>query len=29
MKVPAGLKVELDEKQKNVIHVSGFDKQLV
>ena len=29
MPVPAGLKVALDEKQKNVIHVTGIDKQLV
>ncbi len=29
MQVPAGLKVEADAKEKNVIHVSGIDKQLV
>ncbi len=29
MQVPAWLKVQLDEKQKNVLHISGFDKQLV
>ncbi|MDA7494821.1 50S ribosomal protein L6 [Candidatus Gracilibacteria bacterium] len=29
MEVPAGLKVALDDKQKNVIHISGIDKQLV
>lgn len=29
MDVPTGLKVEMDEKLKNVIHVSGVDKQLV
>lgn len=29
MKVPAWLKAELDEKQKNVLHISWIDKQLV
>lgn len=29
MEVPSELKVALDEKQKNVIHVTGIDKQLV
>ena len=29
MEVPAELKVALDEKLKNVIHVTGIDKQLV
>lgn len=29
MDVPAGMKVELDEKAKNIIHVSGIDKQKV
>jgi len=29
MEVPAGLKVEIDEKAKNIIHISGIDKQLV
>tara|TARA_Y100001960_G_C14674401_1_gene827751 strand:+ start:886 stop:1422 length:537 start_codon:yes stop_codon:yes gene_type:complete len=29
MEVPAGLKVAADEKAKNVIHVTGIDKQLV
>jgi hypothetical protein len=29
MAVPAGLKVASDDKQKNVIHVTGIDKQLV
>ncbi|PZM82345.1 50S ribosomal protein L6 [Candidatus Gracilibacteria bacterium] len=29
MQVPAGLKAELDEKLKNVLHISGIDKQLV
>jgi large subunit ribosomal protein L6 len=29
MEVPEGLKVTLDEKAKNVIHVSGIDKQRV
>lgn len=29
MQVPEGLKVAADEKAKNVIHVSGIDKQLV
>lgn len=29
MEVPAWLKAELDEKAKNVIHISGIDKQLV
>jgi large subunit ribosomal protein L6 len=29
MSIPTGLKVALDEKQKNVIHVTGIDKQLV
>ncbi len=29
MEVPTGLKVELDEKAKNVLHVSWIDKQLV
>jgi len=27
--VPAGLKVAMDEKAKNIIHISGVDKQLV
>ena len=29
MKVPAWLKAELDDKQKNVLHISWIDKQLV
>jgi large subunit ribosomal protein L6 len=29
MEVPEGIKVSMDEKLKNVIHVSGIDKQLV
>jgi hypothetical protein len=29
MAVPAGLKITPDDKQKNVIHVTGIDKQLV
>jgi len=29
MKVPTWLKVELDDKLKNVLHISGIDKQLV
>jgi hypothetical protein len=29
MEVPAGLKIAADEKIKNVIHVTGIDKQLV
>jgi len=29
MEVPAELKAELDAKQKNVLHISGIDKQLV
>jgi len=29
MQVPEGLKVAADEKAKNVIHVTGTDKQLV
>ncbi|MDD4151072.1 MAG: 50S ribosomal protein L6 [Candidatus Gracilibacteria bacterium] len=29
MPVPAGLKVVLDDKLKNMIHISGIDKQLV
>ncbi|MBB1565324.1 50S ribosomal protein L6 [Candidatus Gracilibacteria bacterium] len=29
MKVPAGLKAQLDDKAKNVLHISGIDKQLV
>jgi large subunit ribosomal protein L6 len=29
MEIPAWLKVELDEKLKNVLHISGIDKQLV
>jgi hypothetical protein len=29
MLVPSELKVALDDKQKNVIHVTGIDKQLV
>jgi large subunit ribosomal protein L6 len=29
MEVPEGIKVVMDEKLKNVIHVSGIDKQLV
>lgn len=29
MEVPEGLKVAMDEKEKNVIHVTGIDKQLV
>jgi len=28
MQVPADLKVQADEKEKNVIHVTGIDKQL-
>lgn len=29
VEVPAGLKVAMDEKAKNVLHISGIDKQLV
>ncbi|QFR38643.1 50S ribosomal protein L6 [Candidatus Gracilibacteria bacterium 28_42_T64] len=29
MVVPAGIKVELDDKVKNTLHISGVDKQLV
>ena len=29
MEIPAWLKVELDDKLKNVLHISGIDKQLV
>lgn len=29
MAVPAGLKAEMDDKAKNVLHISGVDKQLV
>lgn len=29
MAVPAGLSIAMDEKAKNVLHVSGIDKQLV
>jgi len=29
MEVPTGLKVAMDEKEKNVIHVTGIDKQKV
>ncbi len=29
MDVPAGLTVAMDEKQKNVLHITGIDKQLV
>ena len=29
MKVPAWLKAELDEKQKNILHISWYDKQKV
>lgn len=29
MAIPAWLKVELDDKAKNILHVSGIDKQLV
>lgn len=29
MPTPSGIKVELDEKAKNVLHISGTDKQLV
>jgi large subunit ribosomal protein L6 len=29
MLVPAWIKVEADEKAKNIIHILGFDKQLV
>lgn len=29
MNVPAGLTVAMDEKMKNVIHITGIDKQLV
>ncbi|NVP17746.1 50S ribosomal protein L6 [Candidatus Gracilibacteria bacterium] len=29
MPIPAGLKVSLDEKAKNMLHISGIDKQLV
>lgn len=29
MEVPAGLKAEMDEKNKNVLHISWIDKQLV
>jgi ribosomal protein L6P/L9E len=29
MDIPTGLKITADEKIKNVIHVTGIDKQLV
>lgn len=29
MATPAGVKVQLDEKAKNILHISGIDKQLV
>ncbi len=29
MEVPAGLKAEMDEKNKNILHISWIDKQLV
>jgi len=29
IKIPAWLKAEMDEKAKNIIHISGIDKQLV
>lgn len=29
MKIPVGLKAELDEKQKSTLYISGIDKQLV
>ena len=29
MNVPAGIKIEMDEKAKNIIHISWVDKQLV
>jgi len=29
MEVPTGLKAEMDAKEKNVMHISGIDKQLV
>ena len=29
MQMPAGIKVEMDEKLKNTLHISGIDKQLV
>jgi large subunit ribosomal protein L6 len=29
MDIPTGLKVELDAKKKNILYVSGSDKQMV
>jgi large subunit ribosomal protein L6 len=29
MPIPTGLKVEVDEKKKNIIHLSWIDKQLL
>jgi len=29
MEIPKGLKVELDDKKKSILHVSGIDKQAV
>ena len=29
MEIPTWLKIEMDEKLKNVLHISGIDKQLV
>jgi ribosomal protein L6P/L9E len=29
MLIPAEIKISLDEKAKNILHISGIDKQLV
>jgi len=29
MNVPSELKIALDDKKKNILHISGSDKQLV
>jgi large subunit ribosomal protein L6 len=29
MEIPTGVKVELDEKDKKILNISGIDKQLV
>jgi len=29
MEIPSGLKVEIDDKKKNILHISGVDKQAV
>jgi large subunit ribosomal protein L6 len=29
MPVPAGIKVAMDEKLKNTVHITGIDKQLI